>query len=124
MGEGPWSIARCAGGNAAFLYPVILKLVGTTHDSRAIPLLRQALSPPNYMIGIAAASGLAEAGDATSIPAIIARCDEAPAEAATVMALVYFDDAQAQNGVDIYIPKEEAKALREARAMGAGALHR
>jgi hypothetical protein len=115
-----------AGENAIYTYPGIVMLVGGTRDPRAIPLLRQALSSPNHLIENAAAKGLAEVQDAASVPLIIGACKKAPAEAASAIAesLVYFDDPQAQNAVDTYVPKEEAKVLREARMMGRGALHR
>jgi proteasome lid subunit RPN8/RPN11 len=58
--------------------------------------------------------------DKDSIPLIIAACQRAPAEVAGLIAnsLVYFDDPQAQSAADRYIPKESAKALREAKAKG------
>lgn len=120
-GQSPYQ----AGENAIYIYPGIVMLVGATRDSRAIPLLRRALSSPNSQIAAAAAMGLAEIRDATSIPLIIERCKEAPAEAASLIAesLLYFDDSQAQNAVDTFVPKERAKILREARKMGRGALH-
>ncbi len=121
-GQSPYQ----AGENAVYLYPGIVMLVGATRDSRALPLLRRALSSPNSQIAAAAAMGLAEVRDATSIPLIIGRCKETPAEAASLIAesLLYFDDPQAQNAVDTFVPKERAKILREARKMGRGALHR
>lgn len=115
-----------AGENAIYVYPGIVGLLGMTGDSRAAPLLRAALSSPNYLIDVAAAKGLAEMHDLTSVHLIISRCKGAPAEAASAIAesLVYFDDPQAQNAVDAFVPKDEAKALREGRMMGKGALHR
>jgi HEAT repeat protein len=94
--------------------------LGMSGDPRAIPLLRQALSSPNHMIEMVAAQGLAEMQDKDSIALIIDACKRSPAEAAAVTAesLVYFDDAEAQSAVDIYIPKDRAKVLREARAQG------
>jgi HEAT repeat protein len=61
-----------AGANALYVYPGVVLLLGGTRDWKAIPLLRQALSSPNYLIGIAAADGLAEIGDATAGPLILA----------------------------------------------------
>lgn len=91
--------------------------LGLTGDSRAIPLLRQALSSPNHMIEAVAATGLAEMQDKDSIPFIVEACKKAPAEAAAAIAesLVYFDDADAQRAVDTYVPKDRAKILRERR---------
>jgi HEAT repeat protein len=115
-----------AGENEIYVLPGIVMMVGATEDPRALPLLRRALLSPNYQIEAAAAMGLAEIHDVKSVPLIISRCKQAPAEAATAIAgsLVYFDDPQAQKAVDTYVPNEEAKALREARMMGRGALHR
>jgi hypothetical protein len=111
-------------GNAAeesvYMSPGKVGLLGLTGDPRAIPLLRQALSSPNHMIEIVAASGLAEMQDNDSIPLIIEACRRAPVEAGAVIAesLVYFDDAEAQRAVDTYVPKDTAKIIREARAQG------
>ncbi len=115
-----------AGEDAIYVYPGIIGLLGMTRDPRAIPLLRQALAFPNYMIQTAATMGLAEMQDKSSVPLIIDACKRAPAEVAEVMArsLVYFDAPEAQNAVDTYIPKQRAQMLREARARGEGALHR
>lgn len=114
-----------AAEDAVYRLPGLVMIIGMTGDSRALPLLRRALVSPNYHIDVAAAMGLAEMQDATSIPLIISRCKEAPSEAAPVIAqsLVYFDDPQAQNAVDTFFPKEKAKMLRDARAAGEGALH-
>lgn len=92
-------------------------ILATTRDSRAVPLLRQALSAPNVMIQTAAAKGLAAIQDKGSIPLIIDACKRAPAEsgAAIARSLVYFDDPEAQAAVDKYVPKDSAKALREDR---------
>ena len=91
-----------------------------TGDPRAVPLLRQALSAPSYMMQTEAAYGLAAAQDGASIPLIIGACKRAPAEAASLIAtsLAYFNDPEAQSAVDRYVPKDLAKALREARAGG------
>ena len=91
-----------------------------TKDPRAIPLLRQALSAPNYLIQTAAADGLAAIQDTESIPLIIEACKRAPAETGGVIAqsLAYFDDPEAQSALDKYVPKDMAKALRERRAQG------
>jgi hypothetical protein len=111
---------NAAGEDSLYILPGKVGLLGLTGDRRAIPLLRQALLSPNHLIEIAAADGLAEIQDKDSIQLIIAACQTAPAEAATAMArsLVYFDDAEAQSAVDTYLPKDYAKALREARAEG------
>jgi hypothetical protein len=72
------------------------------------------------MIEIMASMGLAEIGDKDSISFIVAACRRAPAEAAAVMArsLVYFDDPDAQNAVDQYVPRDAAKVYRESKAQG------
>jgi len=99
--------------------PVRLALLGWSEDPRALPFLRQALSSPNSMIQIMAATGLAEIGDKSSIPWIIDACRKSPANAeAIAQALVYFDDSEAQRAVDEFIPKERAKLYRDAKANG------
>ena len=97
-----------------------VRLLAITGDPRSIPLLRRALLSPNYMIEIAAAMGLAEIHDDSSVPMIIEACKKAPAEVAEAMArsLVYFDGSDAQNAVDQFIPKDDAKMLRDNRARG------
>ena len=109
-----------AAEDAMYWLPAKVMLLGITGDTRAIPLLRQALLSPNHMIEIAAAKSLAEIQDKDSIPLIIEACKKAPAAAAALIAepLIYFDDAQAKSAVDRYMPKDRAKILREARAQG------
>jgi HEAT repeat protein len=99
----------------------ILEL-GITSDRRGIPLLRRALLSRNTMIESSAARGLAEINDKDSIPLIVATCKRAPASSATAIAwaLVYFDTPEAQAAVDLYMPKDFAKAAREARTAGEG----
>jgi HEAT repeat protein len=108
------------GEDSLYVLPGKVAFLGWSRDPRAIPLLRQALSSPNHMVEIAAAMGLAEIGDKDSIPFIIEACRKAPGEAAAVIAqaLVYFDDDEAQNAVDKYIPKDIAKIYRDAKAHG------
>jgi len=103
-----------------YLFPGALGLLAMTHDARALPLLREGLSSPNYMIEAEAALGLAELDDQRSVPDIIRACKQAPADAARAIAgsLVYFDDPEAQRTVDRYFSKESAKARREATARG------
>ncbi|MBZ5568002.1 MAG: hypothetical protein LAN64_09145 [Acidobacteriia bacterium] len=114
-----------AAEDAVYRLPGIVGIVGMTGDSRALPLLRRALLSPNFHIAFAAAFGLAEMQDTSSIPLIISRCKEAPAEASSLIAesLVYFDDPEGQKAVDRFIPKEKAKLLRDARSAGEGPLH-
>lgn len=109
-----------AAENSVYIYPGEVALLGSTGDPRAIPLLRKALTSPNHMTEILGAKGLAELQDTESIPLIIEACKRAPAEAAGAMAesLVYFEDPEAQNAVDTYVPKDRAKMLREAKAQG------
>lgn len=99
--------------------PGRLALLGWSRDPRAVPFLHQALSSPNPMTQIIAATGLAEIGDKSSIPWIIDACRKSPAQAeAIAQALVYFDDNDAQMAVDEFIPKEKAKVYRDAKANG------
>lgn len=109
-----------AGEQSVYVLPGELMLLGSSGDSRAVPLLQKALSSPNYFIQVAASLGLADLKDKASIPLITEACKRAPAEAAAEIAksLIYFDDPQAQNAVDQYMPKDTAKIYREARAKG------
>jgi hypothetical protein len=112
--------AQEAGGNAMYRLPGRIMLLSSTGDRRAIPLLWQGLLSPNHQIEHVAALGLAELQDKDSIPFILQACKIAPEALAPAIAesLVYFDDPEAQNGVDTYVPKERARILREARAAG------
>lgn len=94
--------------------------LATSKDQRAISLLRKALSSPITEVQATAASGLADLGDKDSIPLIIESCKRARTEAAGAIAesLVYFDDQSAQRAVDVYVPPQTAKILREAHAHG------
>jgi hypothetical protein len=94
--------------------------LGWSRDLKAIPILRKALLSPNHMIEIFAAMGLAEIGDKESIPFIIEACKLAPAEAAAAMAesLAYFDDITAQSALDLFVPKDRTKLVRESKANG------
>ena len=102
------------------LLPAAVGFLALTGDSRAVPLLRQALLSPNYMTETWAAWGLADLQDKKSIPLIIQACKRAPQDAAAVIAraLVYFDTPEAQSAVDEYIPKDAAKIYRDAKANG------
>lgn len=114
-----------AGEDAVYMFPAIVRLLGATKDPRAIPLLRQALHSRNSLIEIAAAKGLAQMHDMESVPLIIKAASNAPADAAALIAepLAGFDDTEAQRAVDIYVPKEVAAALRQARAAGKNPIH-
>ena len=106
-----------AGQKVMYELPGKVILLGETGDPRGLPLLRQAMSSPNYMIQIMAAKGLAKLQDKDSIPIIIAACQRAPAgmSPAIAEALVYFDDRQAQSEAEKYVPIELLKGLRERR---------
>ena len=108
------------GTESVYMLPGKVGILGWSKDPRAIPLLRKGLLSPNRMIEIAAAMGLAEIGDSDSIPLIIEACRRAPADAAAVIAesLIYFDDNSAQSAVDQFIPKDQAKIYRDAKAHG------
>jgi HEAT repeat protein len=105
------------------VYPGAIFDLGTTGDSRAIPLLRRALKSQNLLIESEAALGLAKIKDKTSIHLIIEACKRAPAAdvAMTIaLSLIYFDDAEAQRAVERYVPKDVAVESRKARAAGQG----
>ena len=105
--------------------PRRVAFLAETGDPRGIPLLRQGLQSPNYLIAAMSAKGLAVIMDKSSIPLIIEACKRAPSESAIAIAdsLIYFDDAQAQEAADRYLPKEYAQAMRAARAQGKKPFH-
>lgn len=109
----------------AYILPGNVAILGETADPRAIPLLRQALQSPNFMIATMAAKGLALIQDKDSIPLIVEACRKAPSGAVIAIAdsLIYFDDPQAQSAADTYLPKQYADAMREAKARGKGPFH-
>ena len=105
-----------AGEMVVYRFPGKLLMLAETGDPRGIPLLRRAMSSPNYMIQVMAAKGLAKLQDKDSIPLIIAACGNSPwAAPAIAQALIYFDDPQAQSTAEKYLPKQMFEALREAR---------
>ena len=109
----------------AYILPGNVAILGETADPRAIPLLRQALQSPNFMIAAMAAKGLAQSQDKESIPLIVEACRRAPSDAVMAIAdsLIYFDDPKAQNAADTYLPKQYADSMREAKAQGKGPFH-
>ena len=116
----PTENAEDAAEDSIYLQPATVTILAWADDSRAIPYLRQGMSSPNYMVQIASAQGLAELGDEASIPLIIAACQRAPKDVATVLGdtLVYFDTDAAKKAVDQYVPADMAQASRNARANG------
>ena len=114
-----------AGEDAAYGLPGKVAMLGETGDPRGVPLLRQALQSPNFLIAAMAAKSLALIQDKGSIPLIIEASRKAPSDAAVAIAdsLIYFDDAEAQRGADLYLPKTYAAAVREARAHGKTPFH-
>jgi hypothetical protein len=111
-----------AAANQMYNYPGAIMDIGMTGDPRAVPILRRALLSRNFLIEAEAARGLAKLQDKDSIPLIIEACNRAPLEAATAIALplVYFDDAEAQRAVDLYVPRDLAADARKTRAGGDG----
>ncbi len=110
-----------AAQSAVYELPQKVLLLGVTGDQRAIPLLRRGLQARNPIIAMMAAQGLAKIQDKDSIPLIIDACRKAPKGFANGIAgasLIFFDDPRAQSAVDSYVPKEQAKAFRDARAHG------
>jgi HEAT repeat protein len=106
-----------AGQMALYDIPGRVLMLAGAGDPRGLPLLRQAMSSPNYMIQVWAAKGLALLQDKESIPAIIDACQRAPVDMAAVIAeaLIFFDDPQAKSAAEKYIPKDTLEALREVR---------
>jgi len=125
-----WAAAHHIDANTAAIdsvygYPGKVLLLALAEDPRGIPLLRRALLSHDFMIVRMGASGLAQLQDINSIPFIIAACEKAPKgydAALAESALLYFDDARAQNAVDRYADKERARRFREARMHGLKAL--
>jgi hypothetical protein len=119
-----WAKSHNASAHAAeeaiYIRPIFLKLIAETGDSRAIPILRQALSSPNELFTGIAAKGLARFQDTSSISQIVAACRRSPAGGAAFIAesLVYFDDPQAQAAFVKYVPKDRAAILRTEKAQG------
>jgi len=117
-----WAKSRSISPGAATqiaLYEIPGKvfLLAETGDPRGLPLLRQAMYSPNYMIQEVAAKGLAKLQDKDSIPMIIGACQRAPVDMAAVIAeaLIFFDDPQARSAAEKYIPNDMLKALREVK---------
>jgi len=109
--------------DAVFDYPIPISFLAHTGDRRAIPLLRRALMAPNFLMQSEAAAGLASLQDKASIPLIIAACKTDPKYSGVIAkSLIYFDVPEAQRAVDLYLTKDAAKMLREARAQGVDAL--
>ena len=102
---------------AAFntVYPLKLGVLANTGDPRAIPLLRRGLLARNFMVEAGSAMGLAILKDRDSIPLIVEACKRAPAWAkgAIAMSLLQFNDPEAQNAAEPYLPKELVDALHE-----------
>lgn len=100
--------------------PGAILLLAFTQDARAIPLLRRALSSPNFLVAAEGAKGLADLGDKDSVPLIIEACSKAPADAAAQIAtpLIYFDSEAAKRAFDLYVPEPFATLARKARSDG------
>ena len=108
-----------AAESAAYGLPGKVFELAITGDPRGIPLLQRALQSPSPVIVTFATEGLAEIQDKDSIPLIVAACKRRPKFASLfARSLIYFDDPQAQNAVEIYLPKEDAKRWRDQKAQG------
>jgi len=111
--------------SATYKLPGDVAFLAETGDPRAVPLLRQALQSPNFLIATMAAKGLALIQDKASISLIIQACKRAHPDEAIPIAdsLIYFDDPLAQSAADQYLPKDYAQVARDARAHGQGPFH-
>ncbi len=108
-----------AAESAAYGLPGKVFELAITGDPRGIPLLRRALQSPSPVIVTFAAQGLAEIQDRESIPMIVAACKRRPKFASLfARSLIYFDDPRAQNALDLYARKEDAKLWRDQRTQG------
>ncbi|MDQ2839784.1 MAG: HEAT repeat domain-containing protein [Acidobacteriota bacterium] len=85
--------------------------VGESMDWRGVPLLRQALLSPNYLVEMAAARGLAQLQDSASIPSIVQACETAPTEVAFGIAsgLREFHTPAAENAAKRFTPQANEK---------------
>jgi HEAT repeat protein len=94
--------------------PGRITLLAVTGDLRGLSPLRRGLQSPNYYIEAQAARGLAKLRDSDSVPLIIIACKKAPAEFAPLIAraLVYFNDAQAQQAAKQFVPSAILEDLR------------
>jgi hypothetical protein len=111
--------SNSAAQEALYDLPGKVLLLGTSGDRRGVSLLQRALWSHNSQIVIAAAEGLANIQDRDSIALIIAACGREPLLAPVIArSLVYFDDPEAQKAVDTYVPKDDAKIIRDAKASG------
>lgn len=115
-----WTRSRNLDQSTAYMYevfvlPTPVTLLAVTDDHRGIPLLRRALQSANPMIQSFAAKGLASLQDKNSIPQIITACEKASPSNRLLIAesLAYFDDPQAQDAAEKYIPPPQLKTLRE-----------
>jgi hypothetical protein len=101
-------------------YPSSVLNLASAADPRAIPLLRRALLSHQGLIEVWGSAGLAQLRDRDSIPLILEACKRAPADTAAVIAqwLVVFDDRDAQDVFDHYVPKMMAEELRRMKAKG------
>jgi HEAT repeat protein len=87
-----------------------LMAIGESRDPRAIPLLRQALLSPDYMIEIAGSMELGRLHDAASIPLIIQACELAPPgdlAASIARGLLDFNTPEAQNAAKRFRPEQK-----------------
>jgi hypothetical protein len=108
---GPWAEDQ-------FYGPMLpLGLLASTGDPRAVPLLRSGLLARNYLIEAASAGGLAELRDKDSIPLIVEACKRAPADdaGAIAMALLQFNDPEAQDAAEPFLPANVVDALHHAQ---------
>ncbi len=118
-----WAKANQVNPNAAaevqvYRLPGDVIFLAITGDSRGLTILRKGLVSQNYMIQANSARGLALLRDKDSIPLIIDACERAPSEMASViaLALVFFDDVNAQNSAARFIlNKELLQELRKLR---------
>ncbi len=72
--------------DATVVFPGYMLFLGKTDDSRAIPLLRRAVTSPNYLVAVAASEALAELKDEDSASVIADAAARAPASAAALIA--------------------------------------
>jgi hypothetical protein len=100
--------------NATLVFPVLISYLGETGDPSFVPLLRTALSSPNFLIVTKASAALARLHSEDSLPWIVDAVERAPSKVAGAVAesLVQFSAPEAQSVVNRYVSKDRQDRLR------------
>lgn len=103
---------------AQYTIPGRVILLGDTVDTRAIPLLQQALKSRNYLAEVYAAKGLAALQDAKSITLISQASQRAPDSYGPLIAesLLYFNNDEAKQAATTILSSEQISRALTAKA--------